>query len=337
MTTTPQPCLTPRSASFPDVAGCPPLALIHHPGYRIPLPEKHPFPMDKFSVLKRQLDHQLAGYPQAVEWVTPEPADEDDLLQVHTRRYVHEFLTGTLSTQAQRRSGFVWNEALRERSVLAVGGTLATVREALARGLACNTAGGTHHAHPEAASGYCLLNDIGVAARQALDEGVRQVLVVDLDVHQGDGTALIFADEPRVFTLSLHAGSNFPARKQKSDLDVPLPKGMGDEAYLEVLARTLEEVLARVRPELVIFDAGVDPHAADRLGHLELTDAGLYRRERHVIERCRATGAAVACVIGGGYDRDIEALAWRHSQLHRAALDVWREAHGEPALFGPPA
>lgn len=326
----------PPAAASKASSDCPPLALIHHPGYRIALPEKHPFPMDKFSVLKRLLDHQLAQYPQAVEWVTPVPADEDDLLQVHTRRYVHEFLTGTLSTQAQRRSGFVWNEALRERSVLAVGGTLATVREALARGLACNTAGGTHHAHPEAASGYCLLNDIGVAARQALDEGVRQVLVVDLDVHQGDGTALIFADEPRVFTLSLHAESNFPARKQRSDLDVPLPKGMGDDDYLDVLSRTLDEVLPRVRPELVIFDAGVDPHAADRLGHLELTDAGLYRREHHVIERCRAAGAAVACVIGGGYDRDIEALAWRHSQLHRAALDVWREAHGQSALFGPP-
>lgn len=317
-------------------AHCPPLALIHHPGYRIALPEKHPFPMDKFSVLKRLLDHQLADCASAVDWVTPEPAEEDDLLSVHTRRYVHEFLTGTLSAQAQRRSGFVWSEALRERSVLAVGGTLTTVREALKRGLACNTAGGTHHAHPEAASGYCLLNDIGVAAHQALEDGVKRVLIVDLDVHQGDGTALIFADEPRVFTLSLHAESNFPARKQQSDLDVPLPRGMGDADYLAVLERTLEEVLARVRPQLVIFDAGVDPHAADRLGHLELSDSGLYHRERHVIQRCRAAGAAVACVIGGGYDRDIEALAWRHSQLHRAALDVWREAHGQPALFGPP-
>ncbi|MGS0467513.1 histone deacetylase family protein [Cobetia marina] len=193
---------------------------------------------------------------------------------------------------------------------------------------------GTHHAHPEAASGYCLLNDIGVAAHQALEDGVTRVLIVDLDVHQGDGTALIFADEPRVFTLSLHAESNFPARKQKSDLDVPLPKGMGDEDYLAVLERTLEAVLTRVQPELVIFDAGVDPHAADRLGHLELSDRGLYRRERHVIQRCREAGAAVACVIGGGYDRDIEALAWRHSQLHRAALDVWREAHGQPACSG---
>nr|WP_298413428.1 histone deacetylase [uncultured Halomonas sp.] len=300
------------------------LPLIHHPGYTIDLPANHPFPMAKFRVLKEQLDKETAG--QASHWLTPVAVAEIDLRRVHARDYLQTFLNGKLDDAAQRRSGFRWSQALVERTRLEVGGTLLTIEAALEYGLACNTAGGTHHAHTAAASGYCLLNDLAVGAAYALAKRwVRRILIVDLDVHQGDGTALIFRDNDRVFTFSMHGAENFPARKQQSDLDVPLPRGTGDDAYLAILAAHLSRLLDRITPDLVIFDAGVDVHADDRLGHLSLSDEGLARRDTYVIRLCRDAGIPVAAVIGGGYDRDLAALADRHAQLHRAAYQYWLE------------
>lgn len=301
------------------------LPIIHHPGYSIDLPEGHPFPMGKFRALRRQLHWlDVGGF---ADWIEPEPVTEVDLLRVHTAEYIDAFLMGGLDAAAQRRSGFKWSEALVSRVRLETGGTLRTVEAALASGLALNTAGGTHHAHADAASGYCLINDIAVAAAHALAMGwVGRVLVIDLDVHQGDGTAGLFAHRPEVFTFSVHAQSNFPARKRSSDMDVGLPRGVEDTEYLDALDQRLPGILASFRPELVIYDAGVDVHAQDRLGHLSLTDAGIRARDSYVIRTCREAKIPVAAVIGGGYDRDLDALATRHAIVHEAAAAYWKES-----------
>jgi len=294
------------------------LTLIHHPGYTIDLPEGHPFPMQKFRVLREQLGTGLTA--RAVDWLQPEPATRAELLQAHTGDYIDTFLSGMMDAAAQRRSGFQWSEPLVERVRLETGGTLLAVEAALGAGLALNTAGGTHHAHADSASGYCLVNDLAVAAACVHARGwARRILIVDLDVHQGDGTAAIFAGTPDIFTFSMHAESNFPARKKTSDCDRGLARGTGDADYLVTLRDTLATLLAQFRPELVLYDAGVDVHRADRLGHLDLTDHGLQERDRHVLQTCRESGIPVAAVIGGGYDRDIVALAARHAILHRTA------------------
>jgi acetoin utilization deacetylase AcuC-like enzyme len=192
--------------------------------------------------------------------------------------------------------------------------------------LACNTAGGTHHAFPSYGSGFCIFNDLAIACRVLQKLGlVRKVLIVDLDVHQGDGTAVIFANDASVFTFSMHCEVNFPGTKQQSDLDVPLPVGMEDEAYLQTLAAYLPDLLTQVQPDLVLYDAGVDTHLDDRLGKLALSDRGLYCREMQVLSTCLQQGYPVACVIGGGYAEDVEGLVYRHSLLHRAARDVYAQ------------
>ncbi|MGL4884389.1 MAG: histone deacetylase family protein, partial [Waterburya sp.] len=195
---------------------------------------------------------------------------------------------------------------------------------ALKYGCACNTAGGTHHAFPSYGSGFCIFNDLAIAARVLQHQGlVSKILIVDLDVHQGDGTAYIFQDDDSVLTFSMHCEANFPGRKQKSDLDVSLPIGLDDDGYLQILASHLSDLLTQVNPDLVLFDAGVDTHVSDRLGKLSLTDRGIYRRERMVLSTCKASGYPIAGVIGGGYSQDISALVYRHSLLHRAAKEVY--------------
>tara|TARA_A100001391_G_scaffold184201_1_gene151861 strand:+ start:2352 stop:2969 length:618 start_codon:yes stop_codon:yes gene_type:complete len=204
-------------------------------------------------------------------------------------------------------------------------GTLVTARLALEHGIACHLAGGTHHAHRDFGSGFCILNDLAVTARALLASGrVNQLLIFDCDVHQGDGTAAILADEPRAFTCSIHCEKNFPTRKMTSDLDVGLPPGLQDTAYLEVVTDTLADLLERVRPDLVLYDAGVDVYAGDPLGRLSVSLAGLAERERRVLALCRDHDVPVATVIGGGYDDDRPALARRHAMVIEAAHDLWR-------------
>ncbi|MEO0948047.1 MAG: histone deacetylase [Cyanobacteria bacterium J06641_5] len=277
--------------------------------------------MPKFRLLHERL---LRDRITSEEFVfQPELPPQDWLELVHDRAYIRAYCQGTLDTKAQRRIGLPWSAALAERTRLAVGGTVLTAKLALSYGVACNTAGGTHHAFPSYGSGFCIFNDLAVAARVLLHLGlVQRLLIVDLDVHQGDGTAFIFQDEPAVFTFSMHCADNFPGRKQQSDLDIGLPQGLDDDGYLQILAQTLPELLDRVRPDLVLFDAGVDVHVEDRLGKLALSDRGLYRRERLVLGTCMAAGCPIASVIGGGYAADLEALIARHAYLHRAAQEV---------------
>lgn len=298
------------------------IPIVYHPHYVAPLPQGHRFPMVKFQKLYELLLKDDILTPENL--YQPEIPDQSLLELVHTPDYIENYCQGTLDTKAQRRIGLPWSAELVRRTCTAVGGTILTAKLALEHGIACNTAGGTHHAFPDFGSGFCIFNDLAIAARVLQKWGlVKQVLIVDLDVHQGDGTAFIFQNDPRVFTFSMHCEINFPSRKQTSDLDVPLPEGLDNDGYLQILANYLPDLLSQVKPDLVLYDAGVDTHVGDRLGKLALTDEGLYRRERQVLSTCRAGGYPVACVIGGGYAEEMEDLVYRHSLLHRAAKDVY--------------
>ncbi|RMF04515.1 MAG: histone deacetylase [Chloroflexi bacterium] len=298
------------------------LPIVYHPDYVTPLPPEHRFPMPKFGVIYNVLCQDGLAAPD--QFHLPQIAAIDALTQVHTPDYVADFCNGALPAKAIRRIGLPWTENLVKRTRMAVGGTILTAQLALRHGLACNTAGGTHHAHANFGSGFCIFNDLAVAARYVQHAGLaHKILIVDLDVHQGDGTAAIFAGDPTVFTLSMHCQKNFPFRKQQSNLDVPLAEGLGDGDYLRVLADTLPGVLEMFRPDLVLYDAGVDPHHADRLGKLALTDDGLLRRDRLVLETCLRRGFPVATVVGGGYDKNVQALARRHTLLFRAAAELY--------------
>jgi len=276
--------------------------------------------MGKFRLLAEHLQRLDLLRPEHVHQPLPVPRRWLEL--VHGRRYHEAFALGQLTTAEQRRIGLPATTPLVRRSWLAVGGTVLTARLALRHGVACHLAGGTHHAFPHYGSGFCIFNDVAIAARVLLAEGaVRQLLVVDLDVHQGDGTAAIFAEEPRVFTFSAHAASNFPLRKQCSDLDLPLADGLEDAAYLTALGGLLPDLLEQVRPDLVLYNAGVDPHRGDRLGRLCLSDLGLLQRDRLVVEACLRRRIAIATVIGGGYD-DLPRLVERHGLVVRAATEM---------------
>ena len=298
------------------------IPIVYHPHYIAPLPQGHRFPMVKFQKLYELLLKDGILTPENL--YKPEIPDQSLLELVHTPDYIENYCQGTLDAKAQRRIGLPWSPELVRRTCTAIGGTILTAKLALEYGIACNTAGGTHHAFPDFGSGFCIFNDLAIAARVLQKSGlVKQVLIVDLDVHQGDGTAFIFQNDPRVFTFSMHCEINFPSRKQTSDLDVPLPEGLDNDGYLQILANYLPDLLSQVKPDLVLYDAGVDTHVGDRLGKLALTDEGIYRRERQVLSTCRAGGYPVACVIGGGYAEDMEGLVYRHSLLHRAAKDVY--------------
>ncbi|EKQ67652.1 deacetylase, histone deacetylase/acetoin utilization protein [Leptolyngbyaceae cyanobacterium JSC-12] len=301
------------------------LPLVYHSNYVVPLPAGHRFPMPKFRMLYELLLADEVAHPS--QFHIPERPPEAWIELVHIPEYVRAYCEGTLDAKAQRRIGLPWSPELVNRTCVAVGGTILTAKLALECGIACNTAGGTHHAFPSYGSGFCIFNDMAIAARVLQQLGlVQQVLIVDLDVHQGDGTAWIFRDDPTVFTFSMHCEVNFPGTKQQSDLDVPLPEGMEDDEYLQTLDTYLPDLLSQVKPDLVIYDAGVDAHMGDRLGKLALTDSGLFRREMQVLTTCLVRGYPVACVIGGGYAEDLPTLAYRHSLLHRAAAEVYH--HG---------
>ena len=281
--------------------------------------------MAKFRLLHALLLRQGLAMPDQIH--QPLPAPRRWLELVHGRHYHQAFARGQLSAAEQRRIGLPATGPLVQRSWLAVGGTVLTARLALRHGLACHLAGGTHHAFADHGSGFCIFNDCAIAARVLLAEGaVRHLMVIDLDVHQGDGTAAIFAADPRVFTVSAHCQSNFPLHKQRSDLDIGLADGLEDDAYLLAIGDPIPDLLEQVRPDLVLYNAGVDPHRRDRLGRLCLSSTGLLNRDRLVLDACLRRGIPVATVLGGGYD-DLDALVGRHSLLFRAASEQGR-LHG---------
>jgi acetoin utilization deacetylase AcuC-like enzyme len=299
----------------------------------LPLPEHHRFPMTKYRLLRERLVSD--GILRETDLAVPDAIPWESLRLVHDAGYVDEVARGTLPPEAQRRIGFPWSPMMVERSRRSVGATLAAAREALdgarlAPGaearrakVAANLAGGTHHAFRDRGEGYCVFNDVAVAAAVLLREGAAsRVAVVDCDVHQGNGTAAIFRDEPAVFTFSMHGARNFPFRKEVSDLDVTFEDGAEDNEYLAALADHLPRVLDRHRPDLVFYLAGADPYEGDRLGRLRLTIGGLQARDRLVFDACRARGLPVAVVMSGGYAPDIGAIVSIHTNTIAEALRI---------------
>jgi len=293
------------------------------------LPEGHRFPMQKYSLLRERVANELPGIrlEQAL------PASEGELALAHTSHYIAAVLQGHLSDAQQREIGFPWSDRMAERACRSVGATIQAARAALKHGVASNLAGGTHHASADKGGGYCVFNDVAVAARLMQAESHRlhrrllRVAVIDLDVHQGNGTAAIFRDDPTVFTLSLHGEKNFPFRKEASDLDVNLPDGCGDAQYLAALDTALDELWARHcdgPPGLIFFLAGADPHENDRLGRLKLSTEGLAERDRRVLAAARERRIPVAMSMAGGYGRDIDATVQVQINTLSAALDSWQ-------------
>ena len=283
----------------------------------LPLPPQHKFPIQKYRLLRERLE--LDGYFV----FEPAPlANAVTIELVHEGEYVNAFLNGTLSQAAIRKIGFPWSEELVIRTLASVGSTLAATRDALDTGWGGTLAGGTHHAFAGEGSGFCVFNDIAVAARWfRANTELKRVAVIDLDVHQGDGTAHIFRDDPTVLTLSVHCKANFPLRKQQSMIDVELEPSVGDEEYLHVLGETLPRVW-EFRPDIVFYQSGVDGLASDRLGRLRLTHAGLQERDRMVMRGVRELGAPFVITIGGGYSEPIELTADAHANTFRMAREV---------------
>ncbi|MEM5515986.1 histone deacetylase [Henriciella sp. AS95] len=295
-----------------------PLPIVHHADYDADsVPDGHRFPMRKYTLVADILRERGETF------LVPAHAPESWLHLAHDPAYVTGVLTSSLDRKTARRVGFEMTPAIAARTRASVGGTCLATRLALEHGAAVNLAGGSHHADYEGGAGFCVFNDVAVAARVALEEGlVRQIAVIDCDVHHGDGTARIFADDPRVFTSSIHCEDNWPREKPPSDLDIGLDKGMGDGAYLSALENMIGQVFARTAPDLIFYNAGVDPHAGDRLGHLELSDDGLKARDRIVAEACRARAIPIVGVLGGGYSKDPMAVARRHVFMVEALQEI---------------
>jgi acetoin utilization deacetylase AcuC-like enzyme len=281
------------------------LTLYYADPFVLPLPPGHRFPMAKYARLRERLAD--SGEFRADDFRVPEAARDDQVVRAHCPDYLGRVRAGALSGEEMRRIGFPWSEAMVERSLRSAGATVAAARDALAQGWSANLAGGTHHAFRERGEGFCVFNDAAIAARAMQAEAaIARVAVIDCDVHQGNGTAAILRGDDSVFTFSIHGARNFPFRKERSDLDIELPDGTGDEEYLRSLGRGLEETLARSRPQLAIYLAGADPHEGDRLGRLALTKEGLARRDAMVLSRLRDAGIAVAIAMAGGYGRNLD-------------------------------
>jgi len=295
--------------------------------YGFPLPEGHRFPLAKYAMLRDRVLSEGIVSPDHLH--EPKRASRDDLLLAHTADYVDRFSGGALEASEVRRLGLPWSAALVERSYRSAGGTLEAARHSLDHGVAMNLAGGTHHAFADHGEGFCAFNDVAVAIRVLQrDRRIARAAIVDLDVHQGNGTHAIFAGDERVFTFSMHGGRNYPFHKVPGRLDVELDDGAGDDEYLARLSAALPGVLAAAHPDIVFYVAGADPHESDRLGRLTLSFEGLARRDALVLEQCREIGIPVAVVIGGGYGDPIELSVAVHVATARIAA---RFAGGTPA------
>jgi acetoin utilization deacetylase AcuC-like enzyme len=290
----------------------------------LPLPPGHRFPMEKYGMLRAGV--AAAELVPSDQLRVPDAASEAELCRVHAPEYVTAVMRGTLSRAAVRRIGFPWSPQLVERSRRSVGGTIAAARAALEAGTGVSLAGGTHHAFADLGEGYCVFNDAAVAVRVLQAERrIRRALIVDTDVHQGNGTAAMFRDDATVFTLDVYGRDNFPFQKEAPDLAVELPDGTGDAAYLAALDPALRRALAAGPPDLAVYVSGADPFVGDRLGRLALTQAGLAARDRLVLDTLRAEGVPVAVVMGGGYAEHIADTVAIHLATVRAALSTRRE------------
>lgn len=298
------------------------LKIAYHPAYCHAVPEGHRFPMEKYELLPQQLLYE--GSCTADNFFEPVPATRSQILAVHDAGYLHSLEEGTIDARAQRKIGFAWSRDLIRREKLIMGGTLQAAEFALVHGVAFNIAGGTHHAFANRGEGFCLLNDNAIAAQYLLDTGqAKRVLIVDLDVHQGNGTAAIFRHEPRVFTFSMHGAGNYPFQKECSDLDMPLPTGYGDEAYLALLRHQLPLLISRILPDFIFYLCGVDVLEDDSMGRLGMSLEGCKERDRLVLHMAHSHHIAIACSMGGGYSPSMRRIVEAHANTYRLALRLY--------------
>lgn len=294
------------------------IPLVFHPIYsQLSLPDRHRFPIEKYVGIRDEL---IARGVSPSRFSTPTPVTNEALIRFYSPEYVEQLTTGTLDKKAMRRIGFPWSEQLIERTRTAVAGTIQTANLAIENGKALNLTGGYHHAFADFGSGFCLFNDLYLAAKAMQShEGIDNVLIIDLDVHQGDGTAKLAENDDDIFTLSLHGEKNFPHRKQISNIDIGLPKAAEDDEYLTTLEQAITLAFRQFQPDAIIYDAGVDVHVNDDLGLLNISTKGVYHRDKTIFDLAEREGLPIAAVIGGGYQRDIAALVDVHMQLYRAA------------------
>ena len=289
--------------------------------FTLPLPPRHRFPIRKYARLREAVT--AAGLVAPADIAPPIPATDEEIRRAHDADYLERVKAGDLTPQEIRRIGFPWSPQLVARARCSVGGTIAACRAALADGMGVNLAGGTHHASRDRGQGYCVFNDSAIAARAMQAEGrVERVVILDCDVHQGNGTAAIVADDPTIFTFSIHSERNFPFHKERSDIDIGLDDGTGDDAYLAALQEGVERSLDRAKADLAIYLAGADPYEGDLLGKLALTKDGLAARDRWVLQRCHEERLPVAVVMAGGYARQVEDIVDIHLQTVRIAAEM---------------
>ena len=298
------------------------LAVAYDPIYRLPLPERHRFPMDKYDLLPRQLIHE--GICQIEDFYAPTKAPLSAVLAVHDDEYVTRLQNEKLSPKEIREIGFPLSTQLIAREFIIAGGTIWGCHQALKRQIAFNVAGGTHHAFRARGEAFCLLNDQAIAAQYLLDQGLAsKILMVDLDVHQGNGTAEIFRDQDQVFTFSMHGAKNYPFRKEKSNLDIALPDGTTDTEYLTVLEETLDRLIREQKPDFIFYLSGVDVLATDKLGRLGLSMEGCKERDRIVLTKCHTEHIPVQCSMGGGYSESLKIIIEAHANTYRTAVAVF--------------
>lgn len=298
------------------------LKIAYSPIYKYELPNGHRFPMEKYELLPEQLLYE--GTISDENFFHPDPLTEDIILLTHEEEYWHKLKTLSLSRKEERAIGFPMSELLVRRGTHIANGTLECANYARDYGVAMNIAGGTHHAFTYKGEGFCLLNDIAIAANALLQKGqAQQILVIDLDVHQGNGTAQIFQQDQRVFTFSMHGEKNYPLRKERSDLDIGLPDKTEDKEYLKILRDTLPSLLDMVKPDFIFYLSGVDVLATDKLGRLALSIQGAKERDRFVFERCKANNIPVVVSMGGGYSERVAHIVEAHANTYRMAQDIY--------------
>ena len=290
--------------------------------YTHPLPDGHKFPMSKYSLIPERLVDE--GTITESNLFAPDPLDEHTILLTHDHRYWSRLQSLSLTKNEERRIGFPLSNRLVHREIVTLNGSIKNALFALQYGVSINVAGGTHHAFTDRGEGFCLLNDIAVAANYLLDKNlVKQILIVDLDVHQGNGTAQIFGNEPRVFTFSMHGEKNFPFVKEKSDLDIPLPNGTGDKEYLSLLADHLDRLIETLEPDFIFYQAGVDILESDLYGKLSITPSGCKQRDKFVFKQCKQHNIPVAVSMGGGYSKNIDDIVGAHCNTYRLAQEMY--------------
>lgn len=298
------------------------LHIAYDPIYAHPLPEGHRFPMLKYELIPGQLIHE--GTITEANLFAPLPCEEAIVLATHTKEYVDKLIHQTLSEREQRVIGFPQSALLTQREFIITQGTIDCCHAALANGIALNVAGGTHHAFADHGEGFCMINDMAVAANHLLNtQAVKQIAIIDLDVHQGNGTAKIFENQPRVFTCSMHGQHNYPFRKEQSDLDVGLEDGLGDEAYLALVEETVSFVLETVKPDFVFYLAGVDILSTDKFGKLQVSLAGCKQRDFYVLSRLHALSIPCVVALGGGYSPDVKIIVEAHCNTFRLAKEMY--------------